>query len=334
MQNKKSQREKTPQNHSAQPKGQDDNKVHYPLLSGCDLKRGIGIVSETAGVFTPLANGIRDLSNVTQYMSGTTDNRESIPSAHSQTIAFEITLTAYPNKPESRTVVEQWRGALCTALLYPVLFTSKDMLVWRKGILPDDNLFVDLLKRCRGSYALELDALCVQKKGRTYPILYCSEQCGVVPAAYGIESDLCRLPWLKPRKTAADISPDSIQLLFFTDPLPYLSLGQLRLLLRGLQSVAELRPFGASVALDEFINDVKDSILFPYPQQPLRRSRGESFMRAHAAQHAGLGASYCPAPSSFDIRKSETADLPHYAELMPRKQSDRSAGATNRRIFG
>ena len=167
---------------------QDESKVYYPLLASASIKRGFNIVSDTAGVFSAQANGISDLSKVIQSMVGKTDNRESIPSVHAQTLAFEMTLTEYPLDDESKTTVDQWRGALCMALLYPVLFPNSVTLVWRRGVLPEHNTFVDLAQHSRGSYPLELDALCVQKGDVTYPLLYCSEQCVVVPAAMALKA--------------------------------------------------------------------------------------------------------------------------------------------------
>lgn len=217
----------------------DDALSVYPLLSGIDMSEGFGTNAGVPGKFSPTANSIGDLRTVLNDMVGKTNNRESIPSPFSQTEAFWITLTFYP--VEGVDIIQQWRGALCLAVLYPLLFNEPHRLAWKQGADRTNNAFIELVEHCKGNHNTRLWALCAQDAGRTYPILYCDDRCGVVPVAYGIEKRTCTLPWLTYRNAEdmaiASEKADMDNVGLFADPLKCLSLGQLRLLLEGVRKL-------------------------------------------------------------------------------------------------
>jgi len=253
----------------------DSGKDKYPLLSGVDMNKGVGLQPGSEnGLFSATENGIDNIHSILHGMDGTTDNRESIPSPFSQTEAFQITLRDYAGQVESRITEGQWRGAMCLALLYPILLHGKQEPYWHQGTLKKNIRFVRLVDACRDQHSMELYTLCVTHKKKPYPLLYFSEHCGVVPVAFGIEEGVCDLPWLVPMKeiaapsggtlqannsnaqaTTQTVRKDRLDLLYFKDPREYLSLGQLKLL---RDAMAEFRSDYQNIITTAVINFQED----------------------------------------------------------------------------
>ena len=253
----------------------DSGKDKYPLLSGVDMKEGVGArPGSESGLFSATGNDIGDIHSILLGMEGKTDNRESIPSPFSQTEAFQITLRDYAGQEKSRITEGQWRGAMCLALLYPILLHGKQEPYWHQGTLKKNIRFIRLVDACRDQHSMELYTLCVTHKKKPYPLLYFSEHCGVVPVAFGIEEGVCDLPWLVPMReivspsgdaqqannsnaqsTTQTVRKDRLDLLYFKDPREYLSLGQLKLL---RDAMAEFRNTYKGIITTAVINFQED----------------------------------------------------------------------------
>ena len=260
---------------SSRKGSKDSGKDKYPLLSGVDMKEGVGArPGSESGLFSATGNDIGDIHSILLGMEGKTDNRESIPSPFSQTEAFQITLRDYAGQEKSRITEGQWRGAMCLALLYPILLHGKQEPYWHQGTLKKNIRFIRLVDACRDQHSMELYTLCVTHKKKPYPLLYISEHCGVVPVAFGIEEGVCDLPWLVPMReivspswdaqqannsndqsTTQTVRKDRLDLLYFKDPREYLSLGQLKLL---RDAMAEFRNTYKGIITTAVINFQED----------------------------------------------------------------------------
>ena len=306
--------------HAVQPIGHNGNgeggQDRYPLLSGIDMRRGLSATKGEPGMFTATENDIGDIYHILGDMEGTTDNRESIPSPFSQTEAFHITLRDYPLRDTSQATVQQWRGAMCLALLYPTLFCGAQAPYWYRGIVTDKTLFIRLVQECKDNHAMDLYALCVQYRGNHYPLLYYSPECGVVPTAFGVEEEICDLPWLQPRLAArpADLprseatpalqSSNRLRILFFCDPIPYLSDGQLRLLHAGLTQYSDLYPKNVPTAMTEFRNDIDKTLRSRIQNNLCTQPEANLLLALLLRNTAQLGLHVVQAPSAVLVNEA------------------------------
>lgn len=193
----------------------------FPLLSGVDMDKG-GLQPGTAGLFTDQTHPINDIHTLLSNMSGRTDNRASIPaSLLAQRDALALTLNG--GDDASKPAISQWRGAIATALLYPLLgrrrrlFVLKAVKSCRKATY--SSSWFSKISQAGMAAPIQILALCVEKDEKSYPLLFCDQKCIVVPCAYGIEKDVFQLPWL-------EAAPNET-LQFFSDPIDFLSPGEL-----------------------------------------------------------------------------------------------------------
>lgn len=232
----------------------------YPLISDYPMDQGINMTVGKTGQFTPNGTDIESLANILKSMEGKTDDRSSIPNVRAQVYTYEITLHDFPEEEsDSKEVIEKWRGCMALLLLYPLLFPADQRPVWLKAGI-SANQTNTFLQQMRGSISddslLEaFRALCVNVKHKSYPLLQMNYDCIAIPSAFGIETDYCPIPWLKPTEKYATDGRVIGQL---SNPIPELGYKALQLLNKGLQLLLESKHCeNVSVATQHFIDDLE-----------------------------------------------------------------------------
>lgn len=227
------------------------------LLPSDAQKEGSGLQRGDAGKFCmqePI--GLATLGRIIDDLPGKINHRASIPDVFAQEICFDIMLTSLTeaNREENSWLLGQWRGALCVALLYPILFATEQEAKWieiRIGA-EETNVFLEALyDTLPRDHPYHWSTFCILNSGKeVLPLLQFSSKTLVVPSASSKALECCGIPWVK--KTGKQV--------FFTDPLTILSLEQLQFLKDGLQYVRQRLPDAARIATAMFLQDTQVQI--------------------------------------------------------------------------